>query len=127
MTVMIRAIVRPEKSADVMKALLEAGYPAVTKVDVFGRGKQRGLKIGNVHYDELPKELLMIVVEDQDKDEVVRTVLDSARTGTEGAYGDGKIFVSPVEEVYTVSTGIKENETVPKATTKLPSPALVTA
>lgn len=110
--VMIRAIVRPEKTPDVLQALLDAGYPAVTKIDVFGRGKQRGLKIGNVIYDELPKELLMVVVEDSDKDAILRLILDSARTGTEGAYGDGKIFVSPVEEVYTISTGVKEATSV---------------
>ena len=40
---MIRAIVRPEKSAKVMKAMFEAGYVAVTKVPVVGRGKQRGI------------------------------------------------------------------------------------
>lgn len=108
MPVAIRAIVRPEKANDVMQALLNAGFPAVTKIDVYGRGKQRGLKIGNVHYDELPKELLMFVVPDEDKDTVIRIILDSARTGTEGAYGDGKIFVTPVEEIYTVSTGIQE-------------------
>lgn len=128
MSVMIRAIVRPEKAADVMQALLNAGYPAVTKIDVYGRGKQRGLKIGNVHYDELPKELLMFVVQEKDKDVVLRTILESARTGTEGAYGDGKIFVSPVEEVYTVSTGIKETSTVPATkTSEKPTPTLVNA
>ena len=52
---LIRAIVRPEKSPLVLKALFEAGFPAVTKMAVFGRGKQRGLKVGNVTYDELPK------------------------------------------------------------------------
>ncbi|TSA08322.1 MAG: P-II family nitrogen regulator, partial [Deltaproteobacteria bacterium] len=41
--IMVRAIVRPEKSAEVMKSLLDAGYPAVTKIEVAGRGKQRGL------------------------------------------------------------------------------------
>lgn len=128
MAVMIRAIVRPEKATDVMQALLSAGYPAVTKIDVYGRGKQRGLKIGNVHYDELPKELLIFVVADEDKDSVIRTILESARTGTEGAYGDGKIFVSPVEEIYTVSTGVKETSTVsPTATTELSARTLVNA
>ena len=42
--IMIKAIVRPEKSSTVMQALFEAGYPAVTKLEVAGRGKQRGLK-----------------------------------------------------------------------------------
>jgi len=59
---LLRAIVRPEKSSVVMKALFDAGFPAVTKLSVFGRGKQRGLKVGNVTYDELPKDLLMIVI-----------------------------------------------------------------
>lgn len=127
MPVAIRAIVRPEKANDVMQALLNAGFPAVTKIDVYGRGKQRGLKIGNVHYDELPKELLMFVVPDEDKDTVIRIILDSARTGTEGAYGDGKIFVTPVEEVYTVSTGVQENSTVsPTLTPQVSSRPLVT-
>lgn len=105
---MIRAIVRPEKSSVVMKALFEAGYVAVTKMPVVGRGKQRGLKVGDITYDELQKELLIIVVEDTDKDFAVQTIMDSARTGEKGAFGDGKIFVTPVEEAYTVSRGTKE-------------------
>lgn len=105
---MIRAIVRPEKSAAVMQALLEAGYPAVTKMEVAGRGKQRGLKVGAVTYDELPKELLMAVVHEADKDLLVKAIMSAARTGEKGAYGDGKIFVSPVEEVFTISSGVKD-------------------
>ncbi len=105
---MVKAIVRPEKADEVMAALMEAGFPAVTKVSVFGRGKQRGLKVGEIHYDELPKEMLIMVIPNQDKDFVVKTLMESARTGEKGAYGDGKIFVSPVEEVYTISSGVKE-------------------
>jgi nitrogen regulatory protein PII 1 len=112
--VLVKAVVRPEKSAPVLQALLEAGYPAVTKVDVFGRGKQQGLKIGNVVYDELPKEMLLVVVPETEKEAVVRTIANSARTGTEGSHGDGKIFISPVEEVYTVSTGVKEEVALPE-------------
>jgi nitrogen regulatory protein PII 1 len=104
---MIRAIVRPEKSAQVMQALLEAGYPAVTKMDVAGRGKQRGLKVGEVTYDEIPKEMLISVIHAADKDLVVKAIALAARTGEKGAFGDGKIFISPVEEVYTISTGVK--------------------
>ncbi len=106
--IMVRAIVRPEKTPEVMSALLDAGYPAITKMEVFGRGKQRGLKVGNVTYDELPKEMLITVVPDEEKDLVIRAILDSAKTGEKGAFGDGKIFVSPVEEVYTVSSGTRE-------------------
>jgi len=106
--VLIRSVVRPEKSQDVMDALLDAGYPAVTKVSVAGRGQQKGLKLGNVVYDELPKELLITVVPEDDKDIVLKTIMSSAKTGDEGSFGDGKIFVSQVEETYTIRTGEKE-------------------
>lgn len=106
--IMVRAIIRPEKTDEVLAALMYAGFPAVTKMDVYGRGKQRGMKIGEVTYDELPKELIITVINDSDKEFVVETILKSAKTGSKGAFGDGKIFVTPVEEVYTVSSGIKE-------------------
>ncbi len=102
---MVRAIVRPEKVDEVMAALMYAGFPSVTKMDVYGRGKQRGMKVGEMTYDELPKELLFTVIQDDDKNFVVETILKAARTGDKGAFGDGKIFVSDVEEAYTVSSG----------------------
>lgn len=105
---MVRAIVRPEKTSKVLKCLFEAGYVAVTKVPVVGRGKQRGIKIGDVTYDELPKEMLMMVIKDEDKDFAVSTIIESARTEPTGAYGDGKIFITPVDEAYTISRGTKE-------------------
>jgi nitrogen regulatory protein PII 1 len=105
---MIRSIVRPDKVDNVLAALMEAGFPAVTKISVVGRGKQRGIKIGEITYDEIPKELLITVVRNEDRDYVVKTVIKAARTGERGAFGDGKIFVSPVEEVYTISSGMKE-------------------
>ena len=74
-----------------------------------GRGKQRGLKVGNVVYDVLPKEMLLIVVPDADKEFVIRSIMESARSGEAGAFGDGKIFVSPVEEMYTISSGSQES------------------
>jgi nitrogen regulatory protein PII 1 len=107
MMVMIRAIVRPEKAEEVMAALMADGFPAVTRMNVSGRGKQRGIKIGDVTYDEIPKELLLMVVKNTDKDFVVKKIMEVARTG-KGSFGDGKIFVSPVEEVYTVSSGLKD-------------------
>ena len=107
--VMIRSIVRPERVDNVLAALMDAGFPAVTKINVVGRGKQRGIKIGEITYDEIPKELLITVVPDKDKDLVVKTVMSVARTGDKGSFGDGKIFVSPVLEVYTVSSGVKES------------------
>ncbi|MGO8748472.1 MAG: P-II family nitrogen regulator [Thermoguttaceae bacterium] len=111
--IMIRAIIRPEKCDEVLAALMYAGFPAVTKMDVFGRGKQRGMKVGEVTYDELPKEMIFLVVKEADKDFVIKIILQSARTGSKGAYGDGKVFVSPVDEVYTVSSGVREDEEVP--------------
>jgi nitrogen regulatory protein PII 1 len=105
---MIKAIVRPEKSAIVMKSLFEAGYVAVTKIPVVGRGKQRGIKIGDITYDELPKEMLIMVIKDEDKDFAVKTIIESAKSSPKGAFGDGKIFVVPVEEAYTISRGTKE-------------------
>ena len=108
--IMVRAIIRPEKTDEVLAALMDAGFPAVTKMDVYGRGKQRGMKIGEVTYDELPKELIFTVVREADKDYVIKVIMQAARTGNKGAFGDGKIFVSPVEEVYTVSSRVKEVE-----------------
>jgi nitrogen regulatory protein PII 1 len=105
---MIRSIVRPEKVDNVLAALMEAGFPGITKMSVVGRGKQRGIKIGEITYDEIPKEMILAVIKNQDKDFVIKTIIQAARTGDKGAYGDGKIFVIPVEEAYTISSGIKE-------------------
>ena len=104
---MVRAIVRPERVQEILTKLSEAGFPAVTKVDVVGRGKQKGIKFGDVYYDEIPKEMLLMIVNDQDKDTVVEIIMKTAKTGDAGAFGDGKIFVSPVEEAYTVSSNSK--------------------
>jgi len=106
--ILVRSIVRPEKVDSVMAALMEAGYPGVTRMSVVGRGKQRGIKIGEITYDEIPKELLLTMVPMKDKEFVIKTIIDAARSGDKGAYGDGKIFVTPVEEAYTISSGIKE-------------------
>lgn len=100
---MIRAIVRPEKSRDVIDALSEKGFNSVTEIDVYGRGKQKGITIGSIKYDELPKIMLLIIVEDSDERVVVDTILNSAKTG-EGTMGDGRIFVIPVESAYTISS-----------------------
>ncbi|MDR3115736.1 MAG: P-II family nitrogen regulator [Treponema sp.] len=103
--VLVRAIIRPEKVGIVLSELLAAGFPAVTKMDVFGRGKQKGIAVGDVHYDEIPKEMLLMVINDEDKDDVVKVIMRNARTGDKGRYGDGRIFISPVVDAYTISTG----------------------
>ena len=109
MLTMIRAIVRPEKADKVLSALMEAGFPAVTKYSVAGRGIQRVIRIGEATYDELPKVMLMSVINPADKDFFIETVMSTARSAGKGAFGDGKIFVSEVEESYTISSGVKES------------------
>ncbi|MCL4321648.1 MAG: P-II family nitrogen regulator [Deltaproteobacteria bacterium] len=99
---MVRAIIRPEKEKDVLKALEENGFVSVTKMHVFGRGKQKGIKVGEVVYDELPKLELMIVVKKEDAERVCDIIQENAVTGH---IGDGKIFVVPVSKAYTVRTG----------------------
>ncbi|WP_340695476.1 P-II family nitrogen regulator [Hydrogenobacter thermophilus] len=99
---LVRAFIRPEKEQEVVLALEGAGFPALTKMSAMGRGKQKGLKVGDVVYEELPKTLLLIVVKDDEVDRVVSIIQEQARTGN---IGDGKIFVSPVEEVITIRTG----------------------
>jgi nitrogen regulatory protein PII 1 len=98
---MVRAIVRPESADSIADKLSDAGFVSLTKIPVFGRGKQKGISIGTVRYDELSKTLLMVVIEDKDVDAVTDIIKASAYTGN---FGDGKIFVSPVEKVYTVRT-----------------------
>lgn len=99
---LVRAFIRPEKEQEVVLALEGMGFPALTKMSAMGRGKQKGLKIGDVVYEELPKTLLLIAVEDKDVDKVISTITKHARTGN---IGDGKIFVSPIEKSITIRTG----------------------
>ncbi|SDA25962.1 nitrogen regulatory protein P-II family [Ruminococcus sp. YE71] len=105
---MIKAVVRPERSAEVLEALRVAGYPAATKFCIHGRGKQQGLKIGTTHYDEIPKDMIMTVVADENVDEVTKVIVENARTGKTGTYGDGKIFILPVERCIKISSGKDE-------------------
>lgn len=104
---LIRSIVRPEKKDEVLTALWAEGFPAATIVDVVGRGKQKGLKVGGVVYDEIPKTMIMVVIHDEQKKTIIDTILKTAKTGENGTFGDGKIFVSTVEEAYTISRGGK--------------------
>ena len=101
---MIRAIIRPEVVDKVADDLEAGGFVALTRMDVFGRGKQKGIKVGNVVYDNLPKSMLMMVVDDDKLEPAVRIIEESARTGN---IGDGKIFVTEVDEAYTIRTGAR--------------------
>ena len=102
---MIKAIIRPEKVEDVLDTLMNKGYSAATRMNVLGRGKQKGLKVGDTYYDEIPKEMIMIVVNDSDEEKVIKIITDSAKTNKNGTYGDGKIFISDVEKAITISSG----------------------
>ena len=101
---MIRAIVRSDKTEIVAEALAQAGMPSLTKMHVFGRGRTKGIRIGDVVYDEFPKTLLLLVIEDDKLEEAISIILANAKTGN---MGDGKVFVTEVEEAYTVSKGTK--------------------
>lgn len=99
---MIRAIVRPEKSETIAEKLAEAGVVSMTKMHVFGRGKTKGLQVGDIRYDEFPKVMLLMVVPDEGAEKAVETIIEAGKTGN---IGDGKVFVSSVESAYTVRTG----------------------
>ncbi|MCE5285826.1 MAG: P-II family nitrogen regulator [Pelosinus sp.] len=104
---LVRAIIRPEKRDEVLYELSSAGFHAATVVDVVGRGKQKGIKVGGIVYDEIPKIMIMMAVRDEDKNDVISVILRVAKTGPSGSFGDGKVFITPIEEAYTVSTGKK--------------------
>lgn len=99
---LIRAIIRPEREESVVAALEAAGIVSLTKMDVLGRGQQRGIQVGATIYDEIPKVQLLLVVEEAKVDAVMTAIEASAKTGQPG---DGKIFISPVEAAYTIRTG----------------------
>jgi len=101
---MIRAVIRPEREEQVIDALEATGIVSLTKMDVFGRGQQRGVQVGNTVYSELPKVLLTLVVEEDKLEPAIAAIQDGARTGQ---HGDGKIFINSVDAVYTVRTGKK--------------------
>ncbi|OPY53807.1 MAG: putative nitrogen regulatory PII-like protein [Methanosaeta sp. PtaU1.Bin060] len=98
---MIMAFVRPEMVEKVASMLGDDGFAAYTRVDVYGRGRQKGVQVLGQSYD-MPKTMLMTVVEDDQLGEAVSIIGKSAQTGNAG---DGKIFVLPVEQAYTVRTG----------------------
>ncbi|MCL5263997.1 MAG: P-II family nitrogen regulator [Chloroflexi bacterium] len=102
----IEAIIRPEKLGVVRKALEEVGYAGLTISDVRGHGAQRGIK---EHFrgtefivDILPKVKVELVVPDSMSARVVKEICDAARTG---AIGDGRVFVSTVDEAIRIRTG----------------------
>ncbi len=103
---MVIAIIRPEKFEAVEDALAEKGYLGMTVTEVKGRGEQKGIKLQyrgtSIEVDLLPKMKLEIIVDDGHVDEVIKTICENARTGK---YGDGRIFVVPVEKSVRIRTG----------------------
>ena len=92
---MIQAIIRPEKEDEVIAALEKEGIFPFTRQSVFGRGRQRGIEVGSVRYEELAKIWLMLVVEESECDRAVEAIKIAACTGNPG---DGKIFVATLSE-----------------------------
>ncbi|MFN3471561.1 MAG: P-II family nitrogen regulator [Aquificaceae bacterium] len=98
---MIKAVIRPEKLYEVMKALEKEGFKGITVMDVVGKGKEGGVQVGEKSYDELSKTLIMIAVEDEELDKAVGIITKYANTGM---FGDGKVFVCQIEEIWTIRT-----------------------
>jgi len=102
---MLQAIIRPEKLDEVMKALELKGFVALTVTDVRGRGEQKGISLQfrgrKMDVDLLPKVKIEMVLDDVEIDSALRTIRESARTGS---IGDGKIFVLNVDLMAKVRT-----------------------
>ena len=109
----IEAIIKPFKLEDVKEALSEIGIQGMTVTEVKGFGRQKGhteiYRGSEYTVDFLPKVKLEIVVDDDRASEVVDTVVKTANTGK---IGDGKVFVSAVEEAVRIRTGERGNEAV---------------
>lgn len=105
---LITAVVRPEKTYSVLGALAEAGFYGMSRWDVVGRGKEKGITVGEVNYEEMPKSMLYLVADDDDKDAIIDIIIANAQSGESGNAGDGRIFVSPITEAYTISSSSKD-------------------
>jgi nitrogen regulatory protein P-II 1 len=102
----IEAIIRPFRIDDVREALSEIGIKGMTLTEVKGYGRQKGhtelYRGSEYQIDFLPKIKLEVVVADELVDKVVDTILKTAKTGQ---VGDGKIFITQVEDAIRVRTG----------------------
>lgn len=99
----IRAIIRRECLNALKDGLAEKGLYGLTHWPVVGRGKQRGVIVNGISYDELPKEMVYIVVHDDHKTEVIQTIISACQTKPKGTPGDGRIFINRLDEGYTIS------------------------
>lgn len=109
----IEAIIRPFKLDDVKIALVNAGIVGMTVSEVRGFGRQKGqterYRGSEYTVEFLQKLKVEIVVEDDQVEMVLDKVISAARTGE---IGDGKIFITPVEQVVRIRTGEKNMEAV---------------
>ena len=103
---LITAIVKPFKVDDVKQALKDAGAAGVTVSEVQGFGRQRGhtevYRGAEYTIDFVPKVRVELLVDDADVDRLLEAVIAAARTGK---IGDGKVWVTPVEQVVRIRTG----------------------
>jgi nitrogen regulatory protein P-II 1 len=102
----IEAIIKPFKLDDVKEALQRINIQGMTITEVKGFGRQKGhteiYRGAEYIIDFIPKVKLELIVDDSQVPQVLKTILESVRTGK---IGDGKIFVLPVEEVIRIRTG----------------------
>jgi nitrogen regulatory protein P-II 1 len=109
----IEAVIKPFKLDDVKEALHEVGVSGITVTETKGFGRQKGhtelYRGAEYVVDFLPKVKLEVVVEDDQASRVVEAIANAARTGR---IGDGKIFVSSVEEVVRIRTGERGSDAI---------------
>ncbi len=102
----IEAIIKPFKLTEVKDALHDLGITGMTVSEVRGFGRQKGHKEiyrgAEYNIDFVAKAKLEIVVSDDMTDKVITAISEAARTGK---IGDGKIFISPLEEIVRIRTG----------------------
>lgn len=101
----VEAVIRPERLPYVKAALEELGYGGITLAEVKGHGKQRGVteqwRGRQFRVEYLPKVWMMLVVDEASAEKVIDAICETAATGS---IGDGKIFVSTVDDVIRVRT-----------------------
>ncbi len=109
----IEVIIKPFKLEDVKDALVEVGITGMSVYDVKGYGRQQGhselYRGAEYVVDFLPKIKIDIVVKDEMVETVINTIVNSARTGK---IGDGKIFVSSLDEVIRIRTEERGSEAI---------------
>jgi len=109
----IEAIIKPFKLDEVKEALQEIGLQGITVIEAKGFGRQRGhtelYRGAEYVVDFLPKVKIELVVMDEAVDGAIEAITRAARTGR---IGDGKIFISPVEEVIRIRTGESGSEAI---------------